>query len=154
VLSTLHTNSAPETLTRLLNMGVPAFNVATSVNLIIAQRLGRKLCSHCREPFEDIPDNVLTEEGFDETGIPREQITIYKAVGCDHCSNGYKGRVGVYEILKISPAISRVIMQGGSSLDILETALKEGFRTLRCSALRKAASGLISIEEANRITKD
>ncbi len=154
VLSTLHTNSAPETLTRLLNMGVPAFNVATSVNLIIAQRLGRKLCSHCREPFEDIPDNVLTEEGFDETGIPREQITVYKAVGCDHCTNGYKGRVGVYETLKISPAISRVIMQGGSSLDILETALKEGFRTLRCSALRKAASGLISIEEANRITKD
>ena len=82
VLSTLHTNSAPETLTRLLNMGVPAFNVATSVNLIIAQRLGRKLCSQCRQPFDDIPDKVLSEEGFDNIGIPREQITVYKPVGC------------------------------------------------------------------------
>ena len=154
VLSTLHTNSAPETLTRLLNMGVPAFNVATSVNLIIAQRLGRKLCNQCRERFDDIPDNVLSDEGFDELDIPREKITIYKAVGCAQCTNGYKGRVGVYETLKITPAISRIIMQGGSSLDILDTALKEGFRTLRTSALRKAARGLISIEEANRITKD
>ena len=135
-------------------MGVPAFNVATSVNLIIAQRLGRKLCSQCRQPFDDIPDNVLTEEGFDDIGIPREQITVYKPVGCTLCSNGYKGRVGVYETLKISPAISRIIMQGGSSLDILEAAIKEGFRPLRKSALRKAAQGLISIEEANRITKD
>ena len=154
VLSTLHTNSAAETLTRLLNMGVAAFNVATSVNLIIAQRLGRKLCSQCREPFSDIPDKVLSEEGFDDIGIPREQITVYKPVGCSHCSNGYKGRVGVYETLKITPAISRIIMQGGSSLDILDAALKEGFRPLRSSALRKAAAGLISIEEANRITKD
>jgi type IV pilus assembly protein PilB len=154
VLSTLHTNSAPETLTRLLNMGVPAFNVATSVNLIIAQRLGRKLCSQCRTPFDDIPDKVLSEEGFDNIGIPREQITVYKPVGCALCSNGYKGRVGVYETLKFSPAISRIIMQGGSSLDILEAAIKEGFRPLRQSALRKVAMGLISIEEANRITKD
>jgi type IV pilus assembly protein PilB len=154
VLSTLHTNSAPETLTRLLNMGVPAFNVATSVNLIIAQRLGRKLCSQCRTPFDDIPDKVLSEEGFDNIGILREQITVYKPVGCALCSNGYKGRVGVYETLKFSPAISRIIMQGGSSLDILEAAIKEGFRPLRQSALRKVAMGLISIEEANRITKD
>ena len=154
VLSTLHTNSAAETLTRLLNMGVAAFNVATSVNLIIAQRLGRKLCSQCREPFSDIPDKVLSEEGFDDIGIPREQITVYKPVGCSHCTHGYKGRVGVYETLKITPAISRIIMQGGSSLDILDAALKEGFRPLRSSALRKAAAGLISIEEANRITKD
>jgi type IV pilus assembly protein PilB len=154
VLSTLHTNSAPEPLTRLLNMGVPAFNVATSVNLIIAQRLGRKLCSKCRQPFDDIPDKVLTEEGFDNIGIPREQITVYKPVGCGLCTNGYKGRVGVYETLKISPTISRIIMEGGSSLDILDAAIKEGFRPLRSSALRKAALGLISIEEANRITKD
>jgi len=154
VLSTLHTNSAPETLTRLLNMGVPAFNVATSVNLIIAQRLGRKLCSQCREPFDDIPDKVLTEEGFDNIGIPRDQITIYKPIGCGMCTNGYKGRVGVYETLKITPTISRLIMEGGSSLDILDAAIKEGFRPLRSSALRKAAGGLISIEEANRITKD
>ena len=154
VLSTLHTNSAPETLTRLLNMGVPSFNVATSVNLIIAQRLGRKLCSLCREPFNDIPDKVLSEEGFDDIGIDKSQFTIFKAVGCTQCTNGYKGRVGVYETLKISPAISKIIMEGGSSLNILEAALGEGFRTLRVSALRKAAQGQISIEEANRITKD
>jgi len=154
VLSTLHTNSAPETLTRLLNMGVPSFNVATSVNLIIAQRLGRKLCSLCREPFDDVPDNVLSEEGFDDIGIDKSQFTIFKAVGCAQCTNGYKGRVGVYETLKISPAISKIIMEGGSSLKILEAALGEGFRTLRASALRKAAQGQISIEEANRITKD
>jgi type IV pilus assembly protein PilB len=154
VLSTLHTNSAPETLTRLLNMGVPAFNVATSVNLIIAQRLARKLCSKCRQPFDDIPNKVLSEEGFDDIGIPREQITVYKPIGCGLCTNGYKGRVGVYETLKITPAISRLIMQGGSSLDILDAAINEGFRPLRSSALRKAALGLISIEEANRITKD
>ena len=154
VLSTLHTNSAPETLTRLLNMGVPSFNVATSVNLIIAKRLSRKLCSLCREPFDDIPDNVLTEEGFDDIGIDNKDFTIFKAVGCAQCTNGYKGRVGVYETLKISPAISKIIMEGGSSLNILEAALGEGFRTLRISALRKAARGQISIEEANRITKD
>ncbi|MBT4831779.1 MAG: type IV-A pilus assembly ATPase PilB [Porticoccaceae bacterium] len=154
VMSTLHTNSAPETLTRLLNMGVPSFNVATSVNLIIAQRLGRKLCSQCRVPFGDIPDKVLTEEGFDNIGIDKSEFTIFKPGECGNCTNGYKGRVGVYETLKISPAISKIIMQGGSSIDILQCALQEGFRTLRISALRKAAQGLISIEEANRITKD
>jgi type IV pilus assembly protein PilB len=124
------------------------------VNLIIAQRLGRKLCSQCRQPFDDIPDKVLSEEGFDHIGIPRDQIRVYKPIGCSLCSNGYKGRVGVYETLKITPAISRIIMEGGSSLDILDAAVKEGFRPLRSSALRKAALGLISIEEANRITKD
>lgn len=135
-------------------MGVPAFNVATSVNLIIAQRLGRKLCSVCREPFFDIPDNVLNEEGFDDIGIDKKDFNIFKPVGCTQCTNGYNGRVGVYETLRISPALSKIIMEGGSSLNILEAALGEGFRTLRVSALRKAAQGQISIEEANRITKD
>lgn len=105
-------------------------------------------------PIEDIPDKVLSEEGFDEIGIAREDFTLFKAADCPSCTNGYKGRVGVYETLKITPALSKIIMQGGSSLDILEAALQEGFRTLRVSALRKAAQGLISIEEANRITKD
>lgn len=154
VMSTLHTNSAAETLTRLLNMGVPSFNVATSVNLIIAQRLGRKLCPQCRIPFDDIPDKIIKDEGFEKIGMAREEFTLFKAGDCPSCTNGYKGRVGVYETLKISPAISKIIMEGGSSLDILETALQEGFKTLRVSALRKAAQGLISIEEANRITKD
>ena len=102
VLSTLHTNNAPETLTRLLNMGVPAFNVATSVSLIIAQRLGRKLCLTCRLPLPDLPDHILAEQGFDDIGINRKDITLFKAVGCPDCTSGYKGRIGIYEILKIS----------------------------------------------------
>ncbi|WIO74870.1 type IV-A pilus assembly ATPase PilB [Porticoccaceae bacterium LTM1] len=154
VLSTLHTNSAPETLTRLLNMGVPSFNVATSVNLIIAQRLARRLCSHCRKPADDIPDKVLSEEGFDDIGIPRKEITLYHPVGCSKCSKGYKGRSGIYEVLKVSPSIARLIMEGGNSLQIAEKAKEEGFRTLRQSALRKAAAGIISLEEANRVTSD
>lgn len=154
VLSTLHTNSAAETLTRLLNMGVPAFNVATTVNLIIAQRLGRRLCNHCRKPADDIPQNILEEEGFNEIGIPMEEFQLYHPVGCPKCTNGYKGRVGIYEVLKVTPAVSRIIMEGGNSLDIADTAKKEGFRTFRQSALRRAAEGIISLEEANRVTKD
>ncbi|GIX31141.1 MAG: type 4 fimbrial assembly protein PilB [Porticoccaceae bacterium] len=154
VLSTLHTNSAPETLTRLLNMGVASFNVATSVSLIIAQRLARKLCEHCREPWTDLPERVLEEEGLAALPIPREEITVYRPVGCKHCTHGYKGRTGVYEVLKISPAISRLIMEGGNSIQIAEQARREGFRTLRESALLKVARGIIGLEEANRITKD
>tara|TARA_R110001592_G_scaffold363352_2_gene684920 strand:- start:194292 stop:196016 length:1725 start_codon:yes stop_codon:yes gene_type:complete len=154
VLSTLHTNSAAETLTRLLNMGVPAFNVATTVNLIIAQRLARRLCTYCRKPADDIPEKILEEEGFGNIGIPMEEIQLYHPEGCPKCTNGYKGRVGVYEVLKVTPAVSRIIMEGGNSLDIAETAKKEGFRTLRQSALRRAAEGIISLEEANRVTKD
>ncbi len=152
VLSTLHTNSAPETLTRLLNMGVPAFNVATTVNLIIAQRLARRLCPSCRKLADDIPDKILEEEGLTQLGL--DSITLYHPVGCKQCVNGYKGRVGVYEVLKVTPAVSKVIMEGGNSLDITEAAKKEGFRTLRQSALRKAAAGVISLEEVNRVTKD
>lgn len=154
VLSTLHTNSAPETLTRLLNMGVPAFNVATSVSLIIAQRLARRLCPKCRKPADDIPDDILTEEGFDKIGIPREEFEIYHPVGCDSCLKGYKGRVGVYEVVRITPEISSIIMEGGNSLQIAEAARKAGFANLRTSALRKVAQGMTSLEEANRVTKD
>jgi type IV pilus assembly protein PilB len=154
VLSTLHTNSAPETLTRLLNMGVPAFNVATSVNLIIAQRLARRLCTHCRRPAEDIPESILIEEGFGDIGRPIEEVTLYHPEGCSKCTNGYKGRVGLYEVLKVTPKISRIIMEGGNSIDIGDAAREEGFRTLRQSALRRAAEGIISLEEANRVTKD
>ena len=154
VLSTLHTNSAPETLTRLLNMGVPAFNVATSVNLIVAQRLARRLCAKCRTPADDLPDHILSEEGFDHCGVARDDITLFQAMGCSHCTNGYKGRVGIYEVLSITPAIQKLIMESGNSLEIAAAAREEGFRNLRLSALRKAAQGLISLEEANRITKD
>jgi len=154
VLSTLHTNSAPETLTRLLNMGVPTFNVATTVSLIIAQRLARRLCPACKKPADDIPDEILSEEGFDTIGIPRDELTIFHPVGCDKCNEGYKGRVGVYEVVRITPEISRIIMEGGNSIQIADAARNEGFSDLRTSALRKAATGLTSLEEANRVTKD
>lgn len=153
VLSTLHTNSAPETLTRLLNMGVPAFNVATTVSLIIAQRLARRLCPECKEETE-IPADIMSDEGFDTIGIEKEDFELYKAVGCSKCSNGYKGRVGVYETVKITPKISTLIMEGGNSLQIADAAAEEGFYNLRISALRKVAQGLTSLEEANRVTKD
>ena len=154
VLSTLHTNSAPETLTRLLNMGVPAFNVATSVSLIIAQRLARRLCSNCKKPATDIPDDILTAEGFDQIGIPRAEFELFHPVGCPHCNKGYKGRLGVYEVVRITPAIASLIMEGGNSLTIAKAAKEAGFNNLRTSALRKVAMGLTSLEEANRITKD
>jgi type IV pilus assembly protein PilB len=154
VLSTLHTNSAPETLTRLLNMGVPAFNVATSVSLIIAQRLARRLCTACRKPANDIPEEILKQEGFDEIGIPRAEFQLYHPVGCEKCNGGYKGRVGVYEVVRITPLIANLIMEGGNSLQIARAAKDAGFNNLRISALRKVAMGLTSLEEANRVTKD
>lgn len=154
VLSTLHTNSAPETLTRLLNMGVPAFNVATSVSLIIAQRLARRLCTNCRKPAADIPDDILKQEGFDEVDIPRAEFQLYHPHGCEKCNGGYKGRVGVYEVVRITPLIANLIMEGGNSLQIARAAKDAGFNNLRISALRKVAMGLTSLEEANRVTKD
>ncbi|PIE44469.1 MAG: type IV-A pilus assembly ATPase PilB [Gammaproteobacteria bacterium] len=152
VMSTLHTNSAPETLTRMLNMGVPAFNIATSVSLIIAQRLGRRLCSNCKQEIK-IPKEVLLEEGFTKEQIATG-FTVYSPKGCDKCSGGYKGRVGVYEVVKITPEIAELIMQEASSLEIAKAAQAAGFNNLRQSALEKVAQGLTSLEEANRITKD
>jgi type IV pilus assembly protein PilB len=135
-------------------MGVPAFNVATSVSLIIAQRLARRLCPACKKPAAEIPPEILTEEGFDEIGIPRNEFQIYKAVGCDKCNNGYKGRVGVYEVVRITPKIANLIMEDGNSLVIARAAKEAGFNNLRISSLRKVAMGLTSLEEANRVTKD
>jgi type IV pilus assembly protein PilB len=152
VLSTLHTNSASETITRLLNMGVPAFNVASSVNLIIAQRLARRLCKLCREPADDIPRSTLLEQGFTEDML--QDATVMRAVGCDACNNGYKGRVGIYEVVKITPSIARIIMEEGNSLQIGAQARAEGFHDLRMAALKKVAEGMTSLEEANRITVD
>ncbi len=152
VLSTLHTNSASETITRLLNMGVPAFNVASSVNLIIAQRLARRLCKHCTLPADDIPHATLLEEGFTEAML--EGASIMRAVGCELCNNGYKGRVGIYEVVKITPSIARLIMDEGNSMQISAQARSEGFHDLRMAALKKVAEGVTSLEEANRITVD
>ncbi|WHI52262.1 type IV-A pilus assembly ATPase PilB [Microbulbifer sp. MLAF003] len=153
VLSTLHTNSAPETLTRLMNMGVPTFNIATSVSVIIAQRLARRLCNECKKPVT-LPSEVLEAEGFATVTIPKSEWAIFQPVGCEHCSKGYKGRVGVYEVVRITDGISRIIMEGGNSIQIADQAREEGFNNLRISALRKVVMGVTSLEEANRVTKD
>ncbi|MDB2410467.1 type IV-A pilus assembly ATPase PilB [Pseudomonadales bacterium] len=151
VMSTLHTNSAAETITRLLNMGVPAFNVATSVSLVIAQRLARRLCDNCAEPA-DLPKETLLAEGFDEEDLATANIR--RPVGCDKCNGGYKGRVGIYEVVRITPQLQRIIMEGGNSLVLAEAAQQAGFNNLRQSGLRKAALGQTSLEEVNRMTKD
>lgn len=151
VMSTLHTNSAAETLTRLRNMGVPAFNIATSVNLIIAQRLARKLCSVCKKEI-DVPHDTLIREGFpaDKLGT----FKIYGPVGCENCKGGYKGRVGIYEVVKNTPSLQRIIMEEGNSIDIAAQMRKDGFNDLRTSGLLKAMQGVTSLEEVNRVTKD
>jgi type IV pilus assembly protein PilB len=151
VLSTLHTNSAAETLTRLHHMGVAAFNIATAINLIIAQRLARKLCPNCKKEA-DIPRETLIKEGFPEDKIGT--FKIYTAVGCNLCNGGYKGRVGIYEVVKKTPALERIIMEEGNSLDISIQMRKDGFNDLRTSGLIKAMQGITSLEEVNRVTKD
>lgn len=152
VLSTLHTNDAPQALTRLANMGIPPFNIASSVLLIMAQRLARRLCLHCRE-VDNVPREALLEEGFGEDEIA-EGVTIYKPVGCERCVNGYKGRVGVYQVIKVSEEMGRLIMEGGNSLQLADRAESEGYTDLRRSGLQKVKLGLTSLQELNRITKD
>ena len=149
VLSTLHTNSAAETLTRLLNMGVPSYNVASSVSIIIAQRLARRLCPQCKT-HEDLSPTQLAEQGFPADKL--NEIKLFKPVGCEQCTAGYKGRVGIYEVIKISPEISSIIMEGGNSLDIAKQCQKEGYNNLRQSGLEKAMNGMTSLAEINRVT--
>ena len=151
VLSTLHTNSAPQTLNRLMNMGVASYNIASSVTLIIAQRLGRRLCPHCKEEVK-IPPEELIKQGFSEDET--KDLTIYKAVGCDQCNHGYKGRVGIYEVMPISDGIGRIIMESGNSIQIADQARREGVNDLRRSGLNKVRMGLTSLEEINRVTTD
>jgi type IV pilus assembly protein PilB len=151
VMSTLHTNSACETITRLLNMGVPAFNVATSINLIIAQRLARRLCQQCCKEVK-LPPDVLLEEGF--TPEEANSITVKGPVGCAKCMNGYKGRVGIYECVPITKELSQIIMEGGNSIELSKMARKQGYNDLRRAGLVKIIKGLTSLEEVNRVTKD
>ena len=153
VLSTLHTNDAPQTLTRLLNMGVPAYNVASCITLIIAQRLARKLCKFCRQP-DRVPKEELLREGFTPEQLATPGFTLFKAAGCDQCNSGYKGRTGIYQVMPVTDAIARVIMEGGNAIDIADQAQREGIRTLRQSALRKVLDGMIDLTEANRVTTD
>lgn len=149
VMSTLHTNSAPETLTRLRNMGVAAFNLATSVNLIVAQRLGRRLCS-CKEKLE-VPDSALLEAGFTAAQL-EEPFEVFGPKECEKCLAGYKGRVGIYETMKVTAEIRKIIMEDGNALQIGEVSAREGFGTIYESGLRKVISGATSLAEVNRVT--
>ena len=152
VLSTLHTNSAPETLTRLLNMGVPAFNIASSVTLIMAQRLARRLCEKCKI-LDNVPEHELLKIGYTQEDIDKG-LKIYKPnpQGCEACSGGYKGRVGIYEIFVMSDKLAMLIMEGGNSLQIAAEAEKEGMVPLRKSGLMKVAQGVTSLQEVFRVT--
>ena len=152
VLSTLHTNDAPQTLGRLMNMGVPPYNIASAISLIIAQRLSRRLCENCKQPHE-IPKEALLEEGFTEDNVA-QNFTVYKPVGCSSCNGGYKGRVGIYQVMKISDEMGRIIMEGGNAIDLSDQAKKEGIPDLRESGLKKVMDGITSLEEVNRVTKD
>ena len=153
VMSTLHTNSAPETLTRLRNMGVPSFNIATSVNLVIAQRLARRLCSQCKAPV-DVPKQSLLELGFTEQDLSNPDLQIFQPIGCAECREGYKGRVGIYEVMKVTPAISQIIMEDGNALQIAAASEKAGFDNLRRSGLKKVMQGITSLQEINRVTSE
>jgi type IV pilus assembly protein PilB len=152
VLSTLHTNDAPKTLTRLVDMGVKPYAIASSVSLIIAQRLARRLCSNCKEPV-DIPAEALLKEGFTRADV-ESGITIYHAKGCTQCTNGYKGRVGIYQVMPCTETIGRIMMEGGNAMQIAAQAKAEGVADLRQSGLKKVKDGLTSLEEINRVTVD
>ena len=150
VLSTLHTNDAPQTLTRLVDMGVKPYAIATSVSLIIAQRLARRLCSHCKQPM-DIPKEALLKEGFQEADVAAG-IKIFGPKGCDSCTDGYKGRVGIYQVLPVTDSIARIILALGSAVDIGAQAAKEGVWDLRRAGLEKVRAGLTTLEEVNSVT--
>jgi type IV pilus assembly protein PilB len=152
VLSTLHTNDAPKTLTRLIDMGVKPYAIASSVSLIIAQRLARRLCSNCKEPV-DIPAEALLKEGFTRADV-EAGLTIYHAKGCNQCTAGYKGRVGIYQVMPCSETIGRIMMEGGNAMQIAAQAKAEGVADLRQSGLKKVKDGLTSLEEINRVTVD
>ena len=152
VLSTLHTNDAPQTLTRMVDMGVKPYAIATSVSLIIAQRLARRLCNNCKTKLV-IPHDALIREGFTEEDLSQE-VTIFKPVGCSNCVDGYKGRLGIYQVLPVTDTIGRIIMEGGGSIQITDQAAKDGVWDLRRAGLSKIKGGLTSLEEINRVTVD
>ena len=152
VFSTLHTNDAPQTLTRLSNMGVAPYNIASSVLIILAQRLVRVLCSNCKEP-EELPEKTLLQEGFTEEDV-RNGVKPYKAVGCSKCNAGYRGRSGIYQIMPISDAMETLILEGGNTQDLEKQAQAEGIMNLRQSGIEKVKQGITSIEELNRVTRD
>jgi type IV pilus assembly protein PilB len=151
VLSTLHTNDASQTITRLMNMGIAPYNLTSSVSLVIAQRLARRL-HDCKKPIE-LPEAALLAEGFTKEEIDRG-LTLYDAVGCSGCNEGYKGRVGIYEVMPMSDEIGKAILEGGNAMQIAEAARRAGVRNLRQSALMKVKQGVTSLAEIDRVTKD
>jgi type IV pilus assembly protein PilB len=152
VLSTLHTNDAPQTVSRLMNMGIAPYNITSSVTIIIAQRLARRLHDACKKPI-NLPENALLAEGYSHEEI-KAGITLYEPVGCDDCNDGYKGRVGIYQVMPMAENIQKIILEGGNALQIAEAAHAAGVRDLRGSALYKARQGVTSLAEINRVTKD
>jgi len=152
VLSTLHTNDAPQTIARLMNMGIAPYNITSSVTLVIAQRLARRLCTKCKRPVE-LPEHALLAEGFTPEEI-REGFTMYEPVGCDECTEGYKGRVGIYQVMPMTEEIQAIVLSGGNAMQIAEAAQRAGIRDLRQSALLKVKQGITSLAEINRVTID
>jgi type IV pilus assembly protein PilB len=150
VLSTLHTNDAPKTLTRLVDMGVKPYAIASSVSLIIAQRLARRLCENCKEAIE-VPKEALLKEGFTPADL-KEGMTVYHPKGCAQCNGGYRGRTGIYQVMRVTDMLGRIIMEGGNSIQIAEQAKRDGVADLRTSALKKVKDGVTSLEEINRVT--
>lgn len=150
VLSTLHTNDAPKTLTRMVDMGVKPYAIATSVSLIIAQRLARRLCDNCKEQ-KDIPKEALLKEGFTEQQVD-EGVIVFAPVGCRNCTDGYKGRAGIFQVMEVSETMGRIIMEGGNAMMIAEQAAEEGVWDLRRAGLQKVLNGITSLEEINRVT--
>ncbi|HET6803808.1 MAG TPA: type IV-A pilus assembly ATPase PilB, partial [Frateuria sp.] len=151
VLSTLHTNDAPQTIARLMNMGIPPYSITSSVTLVIAQRLARRL-HDCKKP-QNLPPHVLLAAGFSQEDIDAG-LTLYEAVGCEHCNEGYKGRVGIYQVMPMIEDIQKIVLEGGNALQIGEVARRIGINDLRASALLKVKAGVTSLAEIDRVTKD
>jgi type IV pilus assembly protein PilB len=151
VLSTLHTNDAPQTLNRLMQMGIEPFNIVSAIILIIAQRLARRLCEHCKIPVH-LPDTTLIATGFKTEEL--SSLKLFSPVGCEHCTNGYKGRIGIYQMMTLSDAMRSLILEGGNALQLAELAKSEGINDLRSSGLNKVRMGITSLEEIDRITKE
>ena len=152
VLSTLHTNDAPRTLSRLVDMGVKPYAIATSVSLIIAQRLARRLCDNCKE-VTDVPREALEKEGFEPADLERG-LTIFRPKGCKQCNDGYKGRIGIFQVMEVSETMGRIIMEGGNAIQLADQAVIEGVIDLRRAGLNKVKEGITSLEEVNRVTID
>ncbi|MGH8552053.1 MAG: ATPase, T2SS/T4P/T4SS family, partial [Methylococcales bacterium] len=151
VLSTLHTNDAPQTLNRLVQMGVPAYNIASSVLLIMAQRLARKLCEYCKKEVR-LPKDILLQAGFNEDEI--NGLTLYEPTGCEQCVKGYTGRVGIYQVMPITEPINQIILEGGNALELSRQAEADGVNDLRKSGLNKVRLGITSLEEIDRVTRE